>query len=304
MRRSSTAPGNVPPAPDLFIHALPALFVVLWSTGYIGARAAAPASDPLTFLFVRFALAGGLLFAAALIGRASWPRGRRAIVDSLIAGVLIQGGYLGGVFWSIYHGMPAGIAALIVALQPLLTGLFAGPLLGEKVTKAHWLGLIVGLVGLGLVLGPKIELSGAGITPLTVGVTTLAVLSIVLGSIWQKARAAHVDLRAGTCLQYVGGAILVGIGALATEDLRIDWTPEVVLAMAWLVLALSIGAILLYMLLIRRGAVARLSTMFYLVPPCTAMIAWILFGETLSVIQIAGMAVTVGGVAIATRMKG
>jgi len=283
---------------------MPALFVLLWSTGYIGARAAAPGSDPLTFLFVRFALAGALLLAAALVARAAWPRGRRAILDSLIAGALIQGGYLGGVFWSIYHGMPAGIAALIVALQPLLTGLLAGPLLGEKVTRAHWLGLVIGLIGLVMVLGPKIELTGAGITPVTVAVTVIAVLSIVLGSIWQKARAAHVDLRTGTCLQYAGGAILAGIGALASEDLRIDWTAEVALAMAWLVLALSIGAVLLYMLLIRRGAVAKIATLFYLVPPCTAVIAWLLFGETLTALQIAGMAVTVAGVAIATRVKG
>jgi drug/metabolite transporter (DMT)-like permease len=296
--------GAAPPAETLFVRLMPGLFVVLWSTGYIGARAAATGADPLTFLTLRFVLAGTLLLVAALVGGAQWPRQPRSIANSIIAGALMQGGYLGGVFWAVYHGLPAGIAALIVALQPLLTGLLAGPVLGETVTRAHWLGLVVGLLGLGLVIGPKIELTGAGITPVTVGVTLFAVLSIVLGSIWQKAHAAHVDLRAGTFLQYVGGAIVVGIGALASENLEIDWTGEVIFAMAWLVLVLSIGAILMYMLLIRRGAIAKLSTLFYLVPPCTALIAWFLFGETLTFVQIAGMAVTVGGVAIATRTKG
>jgi drug/metabolite transporter (DMT)-like permease len=280
---------------------MPALFVVLWSTGYIGARAAASGAEPLSFLFVRFVLAGALLFIAALVGRATWPRRGRAFVNSIVAGALMQGCYLGGVFWAVYHGLPAGIAALIVALQPLLTGLLAGPLLGEQVTKSHWLGLIVGLIGLALVLGPKIELTGAGVTPVTIGVTLFATLCIVLGTIWQKAHAGNTDLRTGTCLQYVGGAIVVGLGALASEDLRIEWTAEVSFAMAWLVLVLSIGAILLYMVLIRRGAVAKLSTLFYLVPPITALIGWLLYDETLNAVQMAGMAVTVGGVAIATR---
>lgn len=301
---TSTANTPTEPGPSALVRAMPGLFVVLWATGFIGARMAAPGSDPLSFLFVRFVLAGAILLIAALAGGAIWPRGGRAIFDSLVAGALIHGGYLGAVFWAIYHGLPAGVAALIVGMQPLVTGLLAGPFLGETVTRAHWFGLLIGLAGLTLVLGPKLELTGAGITPVTVGVTLFAVLCIVLGSIWQKARAAHADLRAGTAIQYLGAAIVVGIGALAMEDLRINWTGEVVFAMAWLVLVLSIGAVLLYMLLIRRGAVAKLATLFYLVPPVTAVIAWALFGETLSAVQIAGMVVTVAGVAIATRVKG
>lgn len=285
----------------LWVRAMPGIFVFLWATGYIGARAAAPGSEPLTFLFVRFAFAGAILFAAALAGQAVWPRDRKVVFSSLMAGALIHGGYLGGVFWAIYHGMPAGVAALIVAMQPLLTGLLAGPLLGETVSRVHWLGLAIGLLGLALVLGPKLEFSDTGVTPVTVGMTLFAVVSIVLGSIWQKARAAHVDLRAGTSIQYLGAAVVVGFGALATEDLRIDWTAEVIFALAWLVLGLSIGAVLLYMALIRRGAVAKLATLFYLVPPVTALTAWLLFGETLSAVQLAGMAITVGGVAVATR---
>jgi len=285
----------------LLLRLAPVLFVLIWSTGFIGARASASGAEPFSFLTVRFLLAALLLFIAAVIGRARWPATPRGVLDSLIVGALIQGIYLGGVFWAIYYGLPAGIAALIVALQPLFTSLIAGPTLGERITPAHWLGLAVGLIGVALVLAPKLQLTGGGITPATVSAALVSVLAISIGSIWQKARGAATDLRTGTCLQFLGGALIVGTAALLIEDLRIDWTLEVSLAMAWLVVALSFGAALLYMLLIRRGAVARVATLFYLVTPCTVVIAWALYGETLDMIQIAGMAITVAGVAIATR---
>lgn len=308
----SSRPSNPDAAPEpgpasdqtFVVHLMPALFVVLWSTGFIGARAAATGAEPLSFLFVRFVIAGALLAAAALAGRATWPGSPRGYADSIIAGALMQGAYLGGVFWAVYHGLPAGVAALIVALQPLLTAFLARPFLGEVITRAHWLGIAIGLVGLALVIGPRIELTGAGITPVTIAAVIFATLSISLGSIYQKARAGGAGLRAGTALQYVGGALVVGLGALVSEEFRIDWTAEVTFAMVWLVLVLSIGAILIYMILIRRGAVAKLATLFYMVPPFTALTGWLLYDETLTLIQIAGMAVTVGGVAIATRVKG
>lgn len=280
---------------------LPASFVLLWSTGFIGARMGVPYADPLTFLFLRFLIAGAILFAVALALRAPWPGDRSTVAASLGVGVLIHGVYLGGVFWAIAHGMPAGVAALIVALQPMLTTLLAAPLLGERVGRAHWLGLIIGLGGLALVLGPKLEWTGTGITPATVAACVISVLAIVLGSILQKARGGATNLTTGTCLQYAGGAIVVGAAAALTEPMRIDWTPEFVFALGWLVLVLSLGAVLIYYVLIRRGAVARLATLFYLVPPVTAVVAWALFGETLTPVQLIGMTVTVGGVAIATR---
>lgn len=300
-RRTSVSTAGPDADDGLLLRLAPALFVLIWSTGFVGARASATGAEPFSFLTVRFLLAALLLFIAAWIGRARWPASPRGVVDSLVAGALIQGTYLGGVFWAIYYGLPAGVAALIVALQPLFTSLIAGPTLGERITRAHWLGLAIGLVGVTLVLAPKLQLTGGGITPATVAGALIAVIAISIGSIWQKARAADTDLRAGTGLQFIGGALVVGIAALLSEDLRIDWTLEVSLAMAWLVVALSFGAALLYMLLIRRGAVARVATLFYLVPPCTAVIAWALYGETLDMVQIAGMAVTVAGVAIATR---
>lgn len=294
-----------PPSPSrkaLVAGLLPASFVLLWSTGYIGARLGIPDADPLTFLLLRFVFAGAILLAAALVLRAPWPKDRTTIAVSLTAGMLIQGVYLGGVYWAIARGMPAGVAALIVALQPVATTLFAGPLIGEKVTRAHWAGLAIGLAGLVLVLAPRLEWTGTGITPATVGACLASVMAIALGSILQKAKGGATDLTTGTCLQYAGGMLVVGLVAVATEEMRVDWTPAFVFALAWLVLVLSTGAVMIYFVLIRRGAIARLSTLFYLVPPVTAVIAWAMFGETLTALQLLGMAVTVGGVAIATRL--
>ncbi|TCT10659.1 threonine/homoserine efflux transporter RhtA [Tepidamorphus gemmatus] len=291
-----------PPRRSMPVAALlPGSFVLLWSTGFIGARMGVPHADPLTFLFLRFLIAGGILFAVALTLRSTWPRDRAALSATLAVGVLIHGVYLGGVFWAIARGMPAGVAALIVALQPLMTAILAAPLLGERVGRAHWFGLGIGLAGLALVIGPKLEWTGTGITVATVGACVLSVLAIVLGSILQKAKGGATDLASGTCLQYAGGAVVVGIAAVASEPMRIDWTPQFVFALGWLVVVLSLGAVLIYYVLIRRGAVARLATLFYLVPPVTAVVAWALFGETLTPLQLVGMAVTVGGVAIATR---
>jgi drug/metabolite transporter (DMT)-like permease len=291
-----------PPRRTALVAALlPASFVLLWSTGFIGARMGVPYADPLTFLFLRFLIAGGILLALALAIGSAWPRDRAALGATLAVGVLIHGVYLGGVFWAIAHGMPAGVAALIVALQPLMTTILAAPLLGERVGRAHWIGLGIGLVGLALVIGPKLEWTGTGITAATVGACVVSVLAIVLGSILQKAKGGATDLASGTCLQYAGGAVVVGAGAVASEPMHIDWTPEFLFALGWLVLVLSLGAVLIYYVLIRRGAVARLATLFYLVPPVTAVVAWALFGEMLTPVQLVGMAVTVGGVAIATR---
>lgn len=279
------------------------MFVLLWSTGFIGARLGMPYAEPFTFLLLRFLIAGALLLAIALVMGAPWPKGRRAILASMIAGALIQGVYLGGVYWAISRGMPAGVAALIVALQPLVTAILAGPLLGERVTAQHWAGLGVGLVGVTLVLAPELELAGVGITPATVAAAFVAVLGIVLGSISQKAFSADADLRTGTFLQYVGGAIPVGIAAAFTESFHIEWTPPLIFALGWLVIVLSLGAVSVYLLLIRHGAVGRVAALLYLVPPVTALIAWAMFGETLTPVQLAGMAVTVAGVALVTRRR-
>lgn len=293
---SRKAPG---PAPA-WLGAAPALFVFLWSTGFIGARLSAPDAEPLTFLTLRFALAALILAVVALMFRAPWPKGRAA-GHALAAGALLQGGYLGAIFWSVSHGLPAGVAALIAGLQPLLTTVLAASWLGEKVVLRHWLGLLVGLLGIGLVLWPKLNFSGVGITPLTASVALLGTVAITLGSLYQKRFLSGQDLRSGNALQFVGGTAVVFVLAFLFETFTIRWTGPMVFAMAWLVLVLSIGAITIFYLLIRHGDVSRVAALFYLVPAVTALIAWVMFGETLSLVQVAGMAVCAAAVLMATR---
>jgi drug/metabolite transporter (DMT)-like permease len=214
--------------------------------------------------------------------------------------MLLHGFYLGGVFWAVKHGLPAGIAALIAGLQPLATGLLVGPLLGERVTARRWLGIGVGFLGALLVVAPKLG-AADGFPPLPVLVCALGMLSITFGTIWQKRTAGSVDLRTNAVVQYVGAACVTLPLALLTEPGRIEPSPELWIGLAWAVFGLSIGAIGLLLVLIRRGAVAGVAALLYLVPPVSAVMAYALFGETLSPIQIAGMGVAAAGVAIASR---
>lgn len=277
------------------------VFVLLWATGFIGARYAMPHAEPFGFLTLRFALAA-LLFAVALRFRPGPPLGRRAAWASLVAGVLMHGVYLGGVFWAVRNGMPAGLSALLVGLQPILTALLARPLLGEPVSVRQWMALAAGLAGVALVLSPKLSAAAGGVDAATLTACAVAVAAMALGTIWQKRHVAGANLLSSAALQYVGAALFTGALALLLETGRFDWQAELVFALAWLVLVLSVGAILLLLLLIERGAVSGVASLFYLVPSVTAAIAWPLFGETLTLVQVAGMAVTAAAVAAATRV--
>ena len=281
-------------------NTFPALFVLLWATGFIGARLGMPHAEPLSFLTLRFAVAALLLALIALAARARWPD-LRGFLHSMVVGMLLHGLYLGCVFWVIDRGMPAGLSAMIVGLQPLLTALMAGTLLGERVTRRHWIGLALGLVGLALVLLPKLDVGGSGVTAVTISIAGLSVVGASLGSVYQKRFATGTDLRTGTCAQYVGAFIPCALYALAFESFAFDWTAELVFALVWLVFVLSIAAIFLLMILIRQGSVARIASLFYLVPAVTALIAWPLFGETLLPVQLAGMALCALAVALAMR---
>lgn len=278
----------------------PPLFVFLWATGFIAARLVIPHADPLTFLLLRYALASAILAAIALALRAPWPAGWRGWRDGMVAGMLIHGGYLGAVFWAIKHGLPAGISALIAGLQPLVTGLLVGALLGERVSRRRWLGIAIGFLGTALVVSPKLGVAG-GFSALPVAVCFLGTVSITLGTIWQKRTAAAVDLSTNAVAQFVGAAVATIPVALLLEEGRLEPAPELFIGLAWSVLALSIGAIALLLLLIRRGAVAGVATLFYLVPPVAALMAYGLFGEALSPVQVVGMLVAAVGVAIASR---
>lgn len=283
----------------LLIRLVPIVFVLLWSTGFIGARYAMPWAEPFAFLAVRFGLTIVLL--ALLLAAISWrAMDRRQALHAMIAGALIHGVYLGGVFWAIRNGMPAGLSALIVGLQPLATAMMAAAVLGERLTGKHWAGMALGLAGVAIVLAPKLGALG-GVTAATLLSSFVAMLAISAGTVWQKRFVASGDLIVGTIWQYVGGVALMLVATLVLETQTYQLTGELVFAMAWLVLVLSLGAIFLLMYLIREGEVAKVSSLFFLVPSVTALVAWVLFDETLNAVQIAGMVLTTVGVAVATR---
>jgi drug/metabolite transporter (DMT)-like permease len=278
---------------------MPALFVLLWSTGFIGARLGMPHAEPMTFLALRFALTAACLALAAVAWRAPWPRRPADWGHLAVAGLLMHGVYLGGVFVAIRLGLEAGLSALIVSLQPLLVAAGAPWLLAERVGARRWLGLGLGLAGVALVLGGKLGDGGGGATAVTACVAALA--GITAGTLYQKRFCAGQDLRTGNLLQFAAAASACWLAALLFETRRIDWAPELVFALFWLVAVLSLGAVPLLYLLLRRGAASRVTSLFFLVPPTTALIAWPLFGERLGPAEVAGMAVAVAGVALANR---
>jgi drug/metabolite transporter (DMT)-like permease len=276
----------------------PGLFVLLWSTGFIGAKFGLPYAPPLTFLCLRYAIVMALLALAALAFRAPWPRSRREILDLALVGTLVHGAYLGGVFLAINHGLPAGVTALVTGLQPLLTAAAAAVFLKERIRPLQWLGLALGLPGVALVVWNKVDLAaGLGGLPFAV----FAVLSISAGTLYQKRHCHAMDLRSGAVVQFIAALVVTLPLALLTETRSVEWTGSFVFALGWLVLVLSLGAITLLYRLIRLGSAAKVASLFYLVPPTTAIMAFLLFGETLPPVALVGMGLTVVGVALATR---
>ncbi|MCB1896323.1 MAG: DMT family transporter [Zoogloeaceae bacterium] len=279
----------------------PLLFVLLWSTGFIGAKYGLPFAEPLTFLSLRYALVIVLMTALALATRARWPAELRMVFHIGVTGILIHGVYLGGVFTSIHHGLPAGIASLVVGMQPLLTALGAGWLLGERVTRRQWLGLLLGFAGVAMVVSGKfghaaLTQLGAMLLP-----ALAALFGITLGTLYQKRFCPSFDLRTGSVLQFIPTLALTAILAASTESMAIDWNPHFAFALGWLVLVLSLGAVSLLNVLIRSGNAVNVASLFYLTPPCTALMAWALFDETLGAVALVGMALAVSGVAMARR---
>ncbi len=292
-----------PHAIRLLVAAAPVVFVLMWATGFVVARLSAPHADPLTFLGIRFPIAGVLFALIAIALAAPWPGAKQAFHAS-VAGIFLHGGYLGPVYWAVAHGMPAGVSALIVGLQPLMTAILAAALVKEKISLRHWAGLAVGILGVALVVSPKLELAHTGgITPLTTAINVLGALSISFGTVYQKRFATALNLASGGAWQYVGASIAVLIPAFLFEEMRFDATFEAWFALGWSVIVLSLGAITLLMLLIRLGDVGRVSSLIFLVPGVSALIAYGLFGERLSLVQIFGMAVCAAAVLIVTRRR-
>lgn len=282
-----------------WVRVIPVAFVLLWSTGFIGARYAMPYAEPFGFLSVRFIACITLIGGYALISRARWPRGA-ALWSALATGALIHAIYLGAVFWAVKNGFPAGFAGLIVGLQPVMTALLAGVIVGERMSGRQWIGLGVGLFGVVLVLGPKLGGALGAETIINALVCFGGVAAFSLGTVLQKRFGGSDNLAAGTVVQYIGALVISAVIAFLFEPLVIAWTGTLVFALVWLVLVLSVGAIILLMVMIRAGEVARVASLFYLVPAVTAVMAYFLFGESLNPVQIGGIVITSAGVALAT----
>jgi drug/metabolite transporter (DMT)-like permease len=284
-----------------WIAAMPMLFVLIWSTGFVVAKFGLPYAPPLTFLTLRFAGVLVVLVPLVLLSGALWPVGR--VWHIAFAGILVQAGYLGGVWWAIEIGMPAGLAALIVGMQPVLTA-FAAPLIGELVRGRQWVGLVLGVCGVALVVANKISV--IGLSWQSISMCVFALLSITIGTLYQKRFCASFDLRSGTLIQFAASLLVLLPLAIFFEDMtpaleRVQWTPEFVGALLWAIFALSIGAIFLLFALIRRSAATQVTSLMYLTPPTTAVMAWIMFGEAFTALGLVGMVLAVVGVALVVR---
>lgn len=282
------------------VFAAPAVFVLLWASGFIGAKLGLPYAEPMTFLTLRMTAVVALLGVIILLTRPAWPS-PTGMLHSAVTGLLVHGAYLGGVFEAIDHKLPAGSAALVVSLQPILTSTLANRLLGERVTARQWLGLVLGVGGVYLVVHGH---TGGNAQPFAWAAATFALIGMTIGTLYQKRFGGGIEWRTGFFFQYAASAVLFGIAALGFESMQVRWSTDLVVALAWLVLGLSFGAIWLLYFLIRHQAAARVVSLFYLTPPFTALMAWLAFDERLSPLALAGMAVCVAGVAMVNWRTG
>ncbi|MBT9474373.1 DMT family transporter [Polaromonas sp.] len=285
---------------------MPAVFVLIWSTGFIVAKFGLPFAPPLTFLAMRYALSIFCFLIWIRFSRARWPQGRQQWLHLAVTGVLMHAGYLGGVWVAVKGGMGSGLAALVVGLQPVLTALWVSwaGLSGDaatehKVSPRQWMGLVLGLGGLLLVVARKFG-TGSEVTLLTLGCTVFALLSITVGTLYQKRFVQPADVRSANAIQ-LGAALLVTLPLVFLETEAIVWNPSFMGAMAWSVLALTLGGSSLLYLLIQRGAATAVTSLLYLVPPTTALMAWVLFGEPITTITLLGTALTALGVSLVVR---
>jgi drug/metabolite transporter (DMT)-like permease len=276
----------------------PALFVLLWSTGFVGAKYGLPYADPFVFLAVRILLAAILLFALARALRMPVRIGRGAIARSGLIGFFLHACYLGGVFYSIAQGLPAGVAAVVTSLQPVLVSVFAVKVLGESLRRVQVIGLLTGLSGVVLVLAPSFD---SEIPMPAIIAILVALMGSTTATLLQKKLGADIPLISGTAYQYLFSGCVLGIIALATQETSITWSLRFTAAFVWLVLVLSVGAILLLLWLLNTGSAAKVSSLFYLVPPATAIEAFVLFGEKVNTQGFLGIGITALGVWLVMR---
>ena len=284
-----------------FVRVMPWLFVVIWSTGFVVARLAMPHAPPFGFLTIRFALSAACFFVWIALAGAAWPKDRTQWLHLAVVGVLMQASYLGGVWAAVKSGLGAGTAALLVGLQPVLTAVWlsrnARVRGASAVAARQWLGLVLGFAGIGLVVWRKL---GGEVTPANLAMATVALLGITAGTLYQKRFLAPCDVRTASAVQMLA-AFVVCLPLALRESEAMDWHLNLVLAMAWSVGVLTLGGSSLLYLLIQRGEATAVTSLLYLVPPCTALMAWLLFGESLTVLMMVGVALTVVGVALVVR---
>ena len=290
-----------PPAtsPSIFITATPALFVILWSTGFIGMRYGAPFAEPFTFMMWRMAIVVVILGTIVLATRAPWPASPAAAGHIAIAGLLVHATYLSGVLYAINLKLPLGFVALLTGLQPILTGVLANLFLHEKLSMRQWAGMALGLTGVVLVVTSKFTLVNANAAALSCA--GIALLGITCGTLYQKRYCSHMDLRTGGVIQFSATGLVMLALALAVETRQVQWTGQFIFALLWLAVVLSIGAISLLYLMIRRGAASRVASLFFLTPSVTAVMAFVLFDESLTWVAVAGLLVAAAGVALVMR---
>ena len=283
---------------------MPTVFVVIWSTGFIVAKYGLPYAPPLSFLAIRFALSVVCFVVWATLARVSWPHSRQQWLHLAVVGVLVHAGYLGGVWAAVKAGMGSGLASLMVCLQPVLTALWVSTFSRSQgaqsaVTPRQWLGLVLGLGGLLLVVARKFGI-GSEVTALTVACEVIALLSITVGTLYQKRFVRPTDVRSANAIQ-LAAALLVTLPFTLMEREAIVWNAQFMGAMAWAVLALTLGGSSLLYLLIQRGAATTVTSLLYLVPPTTALMAWLLFDEAITLMTVAGTALTALGVSLVVR---
>ena len=276
----------------------PYLFVFLWSTGFVGAKYGLPYADPFIFLSLRVFIAGAILFLVARLLKAPVAIGRNAMYKSSLIGLFLHAFYLGGVFFAISQGVSAGVAAVITSVQPVFVSLLAVKVLGEKLRAAQFLGLLLGLVGVVLVLGPKFDSS---VSIVGIGAVFVSLFGSTTATLMQKKFGTGIPMLAGTAYQYLASGLVLAIAAIATGGTHIDFTPRFIGAMTWLIIALSVGAVLLLMWLLNTGSAASVSSLFYLVPPATALEAYILFGEKVNTQGFLGIGISALGVWLVIR---
>ena len=285
----------------VFGVAIPGLFVLLWSSGFIGAKFGLPYCGPLTFLSLRYACVVALMLPVCWLARAAWPANRRETAHVMVAGALIQAGYLGGVFVALSLGMPAGVAALIVGLQPILTAFLSGHMVDERASRRQWVGLVLGFVGVMTVVWNKMTLGA--VTWESAFAAIVGLVCITYGTLYQKRHCAHVDMRTNSVLQFLSALLVTAPFMVLFEPLEVQWTLPFALALGWMVFGLSLGAVFLLFALIRRGAATAVASLIYLCPPVTAILAWLAFGEAYTLWAALGMVITVIGVWLVTRPR-